>query len=106
MMSQIRQTREVQEEPTKTTITSFSTEEEDLEDDDVMVPSFNRAFADVRNETDHGQRRRNFGKEWRSRGRREAGEAHIRSEYHVVYKRKDSHLDHASDYSQYFKSHL
>ena len=73
----------------------FLDEEEDLEDDDVMVPSPNRIGAN--------SRRVSIGQAWRRRGKRDVLEKeNIRSEFHIVYKRKDSHLSHSSDYSMPF----
>jgi hypothetical protein len=62
---------------------TFLDEDESIEDEDVMVRSPNSQF---------------------SRHKRD-----IRSDFHVVYKRKDSHLEHTSDYSMlqlHLKKHL
>ena len=75
----------------------FLDEDEDLEDDDVMgVTSPNTVSA-----------RRKAVRAWRRRGKRdtEVVEAKvdpesIRSEFHVVFRRKDSHLQHDSDYRE------
>ena len=51
------------------------------------------------------RRAKTFGQAWRRRGKREIVEAKmdgpIRSEFHVVFRRKDSHLTHESDYREY-----
>ena len=64
---------------------AFLDEDENMEDEDVMVPSPNALSGG-------GYRRRTSNP--RSRQKRD-----IRSEFHVVFKRKDSQLDHVSDYS-------
>ena len=76
----------------------FLDEEEDLEDDDVLGSgSINSAAATRR-------RAESVGRAWRRRGRRDVSslveDGPIRSEFHVVFKRRDSHLQHESDYRE------
>lgn len=65
----------------------FLDEEENLEDDDVMVGNPNSAGATFSSRQPlkrHPRQKRD-----------------IQAEFHVVFRRKDSHLDHQSDYSKF-----